>query len=836
MALTQRVAYAEGQRITAGDLTSEQLYLLALDSRHNLGEHAPGVALGLVPSTDVSGDAIVTAGVAIDQQGRELLSSAGVLSPAAPGARCVDLWTVYCLVPLPQRRPGTYDCSPSSFTRWREFGQIVASPGDLAGAPVPPYDGAVYVGRVNCDAIPDVSYVALKGQRVADPGARAWMQVGPANGRDRYGFLVTATDAAGSSRPKLAIDRQGKNTLWGGVSLLGYQADALLPSPVARFLLRAVARIPGDAGAEIRARLTPLGGVAGPDLGLVFLYGGKPIGNMLQLARGAHDIQNQLAEFNETSKLVSLSLVQEDPDADKDKDVQAPSESLLTAQDTPLTATGSSLELRKWPDPPAPPVITTRGCVAPAPQDAHSQLPNGISFMPPTRPVQHAPVPGASAALIGWNGAQVPQFRLDLGPKKENDPFRRLTIGAPDGSGEFKLWLTGDGTGNLQLIGAGTALTPSISLNVTGRIEQAPIQPDPTDPRFTALLVLAWLHGLQSSVQASTVVALAVSGLPALIETGKPWQYQVTATNSGAVPVTADKLFETRSIAGQTLLTNIANQTVINPGANPVFNINHTAGDMGVTGDLSIEVRMSGKIGNFPWWKAATAGPIPVVQSPALDLSDLPSSAPPDADFNYTFTITNPANIAIHLTSVTVTEGNGAVQQLPIPNADIPPHGRQTFGPVDHHGGIDADLTVQIVISFTWANGPASSVTANQTIKSLADLQIVVSNITHPVPIGGPWSYDLVLTNIGNKALTIPQAHGLKQCLSSHDFHTTPWANIPLVADIQLKPNESRTVAGIASVTVPQATQHIVLEIESTYDRELRSWTPKATTTDINIP
>ncbi len=635
MALTQRVAYAEGQRITAVDLTSEQLYLLALDERHNLGEHAPGVALGLAPSTDVSSDAIVTAGVAIDQQGRELLSSAGVPSPAAPGANCVDLWSVYCLAPLPQRRLGTYDCSPSSFARWREFGQIVASlPGDPAGAPVPPYDGAVYLGRAECNVNPDVSYVVLKGQRVADPGARAWMQVGPANGRDRYGFLVTATHAAGSSHPKLAIDRQRKNMLWGDINLLAYQAHALLPSPVAGFLLKAVARIPGDAGEEIRARLTPLGGVAGPALGLVFLYGGKPIGNMLQLGRSTRDIRNQLEQFNKTSNLVSLSLVQEDPDEDRDKDIQAPSEILLTAQDTPLTATGGSLELRKWRDPPAPPAVTTRGYATPAPQDTHTQFPNGISFTPPARPVQCAPLPGASAALTGENGVQVPQFRLDLGQKKENDPFLRLAIGAPDQNGHFNPWLTGDGTGNLHLIGAGAAQTPSMTLNVTGRIDQAPIEPDPTDPRFTALLVLAWLHGLQSSMQASTVIALAISGLPTRIETGKPWQYQVTATNSGAVPVTADKLFETRFMAGQTLLTNVANQTVISPGASQVFNINHPAGDVGGAGNLYIEVRMSGKIGNFPWWKAVTAGPIPVDQSPAPDLTALPSSAPPDADFN----------------------------------------------------------------------------------------------------------------------------------------------------------------------------------------------------------
>jgi hypothetical protein len=379
-----------------------------------------------------------------------------------------------------------------------------------------------------------------------------------------------------------------------------------------------------------------------------------------------------------------------------------------------------------------------------------------------------------------------------------------------------------------------------MSLNVTGRIEQNPIQADPTDPRFTALLVLAWLHGLQSSVQASTVVSLATSGLPTLIESGKPWQYQVTATNSGGVAVTADKLFETRSIAGQTLLMNIANQTGIPSGGNQVFNINHTAGDMGVTGNLSIEIRMSGKIGNFPWWKAVTAGPIPVVQSPALDISGLPSSAPPHAEFNYTFNIANPANIAINLTSITVTEGNSAPQQLAIPSPDIAPSGGQTFGPVDHHGGINTDLPVQIAVIFTWANGLASSVTVNTTIKSLVDLQIDFQNITHPINIGAAWSYDLVFTNVGDQTLTIPQAYGLKQRLSSQDFPTTAWADIPLNADIQLNPNQSHTLTGLAAPVVPVGTTHaptqIVLEIQHKYDRERRTWTPDNATKEIAIP
>ncbi len=836
MAGSQRVSYAEGQRISAVDLSSEQVYLLGLDARHNLGEHAPGVAVGLVAASDMAGDAIVTSGVAIDAQGRELLSSSDVSSPVAPGATCMDLWIVYCLVPLGPRRPGAYDCSPGAFSRWREFGEIVASASDSASSPMPPYDGAVYLGRVDCPATPDIGYVALMGQKVADPGAHAWLQVGPAIGRDRYGFLVSATDTSGVSAPRLAVDRMGRNTFWGDVSLLSYQADALLPSPLTGFLVKVQARNPGDAGEQIRARVTPLPpGAAGAALALTFLAGGKLLGKPLQLSGNVKQLQKQLLDFNKTSSLVSLSLIEDDPGEEKDRDVPAPPESLLTAQDMPLTATGGSLELQKWPDPPPAQAVAVRGCLTQAGHDTPSQLPNGISFTAPDQPVKRTPLAGASAAAVTENDIPVVQMRLDLGQKKDNDPFLRLAIGGPDQNGDFNPWLTGDGLGNLELCGAGTAATPSMSLNVTGRIEQGPIQPDPTDPRFTALLVLAWLHGLQSSVQASTVVSLAFGQLPTVIETGKAWQYQLTATNSGSVTVKADKLFETRFIAGQTLLTNIANQTAIDPGASQAFTINHAAADMGVTGNLSIEVRMSGKIGNFPWWKAVNAGPIPVVPSPALDISGLPSSAPPGASFDYGFTITNSANLVIHLNSVTVTEG-GAPQQLAIAAADLQQNAQETFGPVNHPGGINANVMVQIAIAFNWANGPASSVTANKTIASLVDLDIQVKNISHPIHSSTAWTYELVLKNTGNQPLTIPQAHGLQQRLSSADFTTTPWVDIPLGAAITLNPGHSHTDAGIAATQVPAATNDFQLQIQPTYNRENRTWTPPPTTKDIHMP
>lgn len=833
----QRVNYAEGQRLSAADLLSEQMYLLGLDARHNLGEHVPGVALGLMSSSDVTGDPVISPGVAIDAQGRELLSSASTPVPVLPaGAACVDLWIVYCLVPLRLRQPGLSDCSPGAFQRWREFGQIVANGANAGDAPAAPFNGAVYLGRVRCDSSTDVSFVALMGQRVADPGNRSILQVGPVNDRDTNGFMVQSTDGTGVFTPRLAIDRFNKTSFWGDLNLQGYFASALLATPVDQAFLLVQAKKPGDAGEQIRVRLTPSRMAGGKQVfNVTFLVAGKSVGTPFIIGPDLDNIKNQISAFDKTSSLVSLSLVVRDqaPDQREDPALNAasPIDQVLTGQDDPLDASGGDLKLQQWPDPPVQSSTRVRGCAPPASTDPPDQLPNGISFTPPAQPVKRTPLPGASAATITENGNSVLQLRLDLGLKKDNDPSTRLSMGAPDSTGKFAAWLTGDGNGKLAINGGGASANPSLNLNVTGTIQQAPIQPDATDPRFANLLVLAWLHGLQSSVQASTVVQLSIPAPPVLIETGQPWSYTVSATNSGLAAVTADKLFETRSIGGQTLLTNVANQTVIPPGPPSVFTIQHVAGDMGTTGDLSIEVRMSGKIGNIFWWKPVTAGPIPVVPSPPLDSTDLPSSTPPGADFDYSFSIKNTAARAIHLTAVTVTEAALALPQ-PVPPGDMQQGDTNSFGPITHPGGINADLTVKISISFDWHNGPSSSVTATKTIRSLTDLKIQFQMVPASISVGAAWTYKLQLTNSGAQPLVLQT---LEQRLSSVDFPTTAYASIPLGGSIHLNPGESQPVGSIAGTLVPAATTKVTLEIRSTYLREGRTWTPQTVTEVINV-
>jgi hypothetical protein len=793
-----RVYYGEGQKLRADDLHSEQAYLIALDARHLAGEHAAGIVRGLNVGSGILGDRVIQPGIAIDDAGRELSLSVAQPAPDPPAGASLDLWLVYSRRPLRLQQAGKWDCGPTAFQRWREFGLIVTTEVAQGGAPASPAERALYLGRISSKSTTDIRYAALLGSLVKDPGARSLMQIGPMPGHDRNGFVINADDGSGAPTPRLLVDRRGNNVLYGSVTLLDYRACAVVPGPDNKSRILVEAKQPGPAGELIRGdfafdsagtyRLQFLRGQGGPR---------EPL--TLSVAAG----QNALDEFNKTSVLVRLTLL---PPVDGARSL---SNATIIGRSVALTPCGGMLELCAWPNPPG---------------DAGSgKEPNGLSFLAIPNPQKVTPLPAIYSIKAADNGKPVEQLRLDLGAKKDADPTTRLAIGATD-KAVFVSWLTVSGKCGVTLVGGDMSDTnkPPISFNVTGTIEQAPIKPDPTDPEFTNLLVLAWLSGLERSVQATTVVQLAFENLPTLIETGQPWSYSVRATNQGIAPVTGDKLFETRSIAGQTLLTNIANQVIIPAGGNQAFPINHRANEM-PAGQLSIEVRMSGKIGNFPWWKSvSTPAPIPVVNSPQIDLSDVPESVPPGAKWDHSYIVKNVSGIAINLSAATITEGSNTSHQ-PVAQT-LHQNETTSFGPVFHPNGISADLPVAISVDFSWENGPVSNVTSRKMIHVSADLAI---DFQTPISlqVNTAWSYSLVLRNVGSRPLAI---QSLKQRLSSTDFATTPFADIPLTAPINLHQGQSTAVTVQFGIQVPSLTTQVKLEVQPEYKRggDTYTWEP----------
>ena len=179
--------------------------------------------------------------------------------------------------------------------------------------------------------------------------------------------------------------------------------------------------------------------------------------------------------------------------------------------------------------------------------------------------------------------------------------------------------------------------------------------------------------------------------------------------------VNGDKLFETRTVGGQTLLTNIANQVFIPGQGSQDFRIQHQIKEM-PAGQLSIEVRMSGKIGNLPWWQSAsTPSPIPVVDSPQVDLSEVPDTVQQGGDLNYHYAVKNVSAKTIQLSGGTITEG--ADPPRPFIAAQVLQQNEiARFGPM-LHAGITDDLRVTVSINFIWEGGTPSSVAASKTVR-----------------------------------------------------------------------------------------------------------------------
>jgi hypothetical protein len=126
----------------------------------------------------------------------------------------------------------------------------------------------------------------------------------------------------------------------------------------------------------------------------------------------------------------------------------------------------------------------------------------------------------------------------------------------------------------------------------------------------------------------------------------------------------------------------------------------------------------------------------------------------------------------MNLIKISVTEG-ATQKTLPAGNPLLQPGAQRAFGPVNHPGGIGADLPIQIEVDFSWPNRLASNAIANKTIVPLIDLDVQLQAISHT--------------------------------------------------------QHSGTV-------MPCETPKMTPEIQPTYQRENHIWIPQTTTEDINLP
>ena len=757
----RRVNYREDQRLRATDLTAEQEYLIERERSHNRTLHSSGIVLGLDVRAGLTTALAHQPGVCIDEEGRLLALEQMQEIAARSEGQCVDSWLVSCAAPGRIRRPGLAPCGPDAYDRLSEFVRVVnipVAPADIPVAPEPravylgrthfdpadsaspvaPEPGSAYAGDTNSGSQPDIPYTFLGAAEAAGPRGDMVMRVGPRNSHDRDGFTVGAAD---ETVPRLAIDRLGVNRLNGTVTLSDYLACARVNLPNGqRLIVRA--REPGAAGRKLYLRIKPERTGAPRSLRIDLFSGVKKLGESVVLNEG--DDQSTLfakLSLDVINPKVATALPSFESRSTLSGSEASPSppatglEFFDADQDISLSPCGGILELRNWSGAvgvvPAPP----RGCLPPVSSDDPVREPSGLSFEPmPTTP-KAPPLPGAYSVQTGDAKRPAQEFRLDLGEKRDNDQTTRFSVVNSDADQPYFEWVRISGVGTMQIAGsmpkpkpslpsaatassAETAQPLPVRLRVNGSLQPAPIKPDPLDPEFTTRLVEAWVSGLQSSVQASTVVNLTFNPpFPALIEAGKQWTYDTVITNNSSKEITVAGALETRTVVGlpSPLQKNISDQVKIPPGEQKTIPVVHQPNDTPV-GSLTIEIRVFGQIGNSHWWKSRVTDPIPVVQSPSIDLSGFPDSVPPETPWQQSFVIRNDASIALTLDSVTIAEENDtplALEGMPLV---VPAGGSHTFDKLSHDGITD-DVRFTVNANFTWAGGLASSISYDKIVR-----------------------------------------------------------------------------------------------------------------------
>ena len=227
-----RIAFQEGNRLFAVDLTAEQEYRLGLMGRHILAAHDWGVVSLLDPSYAIDGD------------GRELIQ----WNQTIPTATEPNVWVYYCEHPPQPPRP----CENAHVTRTEQRALAVLNPNSdldpeqtedesidrilngrvagLAGARLWPVAIAPEA---------NIHFTSLNAAAIADVQGRARMQIGPRGSADPFWFVLWQNP----DTRRFATDRKDA-WFWGDLLVSGAQKVALLALSTGKFV-RIQERIPG---------------------------------------------------------------------------------------------------------------------------------------------------------------------------------------------------------------------------------------------------------------------------------------------------------------------------------------------------------------------------------------------------------------------------------------------------------------------------------------------------------------------------------------------------------------------------------------------------------------
>lgn len=558
-----RVHYRERQRLSAADLRREQDYRLGLMGQHAIAHHLPGVVRGLRVAGAPRGG-VLTAGVAVDAFGRDIVvpQALGLDFDHPADDRPRYLLLHYC--EAPQQLPPGRACADVPAPRIAQrFALRLATQLDEAGDRTPPFDTARAAGSAGLAPLPvllsgiapgdeafgaiSAAYTGTRASAVRSPVDGSSMQCGLAGRTDFFHFLVCTPNGTDTPSRRLGVDRDGTVHVWRPLVISGRQGAATVAVGADR-VLRISAPIPAGARVRVQAVL----GAKFVQLSELSLLQTTMAGTTRALRAPAIKFSKAVAELSfEAGAQGRAELFDLGKSAGRKRlrvaqggiaAVPAPA-----AVPPPVAAVAAAAAAAAaLIDPAAAVAAPAAAAPAPAPAppsavafsvpldavDAHLLL--GASDPAPGaeplagavvfQPAPDAAAPGLSdplarevrAVMSSRPGDIVPatELRIGGGAEDDTDTGRRFSIGATDAdAGIYRPALSMDGGRRLTIHRSASkaeegAPEPCL-LKSTGTVYLPPI--GPKDERVPDLMVLAYMNGLWSAGNVTSVVTIALS-------------------------------------------------------------------------------------------------------------------------------------------------------------------------------------------------------------------------------------------------------------------------------------------------------------------------------------
>ncbi|HJS23130.1 MAG TPA: hypothetical protein VJ751_02085 [Pyrinomonadaceae bacterium] len=859
MSVPARVRYRERQRLRAGDLRAEQDYLLGLAGRHNVGPHEWGIVRGLALTFE-GNTLTVQPGLAIDGYGREIVvfEPVQIELDAQPAGKLVYLFAC-------QRPHGS--CGNAPNPRWRDVAKVMIS---LELLPVPETGSELALVRaagLSCDVQPspvllgeiaqstsgleaDLSNVRstrLKAAQIVAPSGASVVKVGKGALGDQYHFRLASRIGTALS-DRVAVDQDGNVNFWGDLIVTGSALAPIALNVAGEVLI--IKALP-SAGAQIRWR-SYIDETTENNLVLEFrdLFKQRdllvlPVGTN----EGADNIPEIIKQFNATAKLVNVQLQPRNNGGDDNERFfrfalpnipipipilhpQRPSNEGPAAtgvktkdnHDTDFRYQSPSIVFE-----PENPNVPHVFCGCDDEVEKLFVLPNGIGFRAGVAPPR-VPARDVYSIKVGEDEQQHEQLRAALGNFEEGDLGRRFSVGSmqiENNAPEFNPWLIVRGNAAVELPGGqtdGNGL-PFVMLDVKGTLRLPPVTPDPRDPVFKSLLLLTFLTGVLS--HGASPVSITVTDLPTFVESGQDFVYTIQVTNQDFVQKLEDIKGTDRFIGHANTHSLNLPGTAIDPRANRSYVITHQPADFQGLDELSVDVFIEAQMGNRKVaGKITTTPPVPVIESPFIDLTMIPAEVP--AGWSTPILIENRADRALTIVGNLVARGLGPDQQLqPTSTVLQASENTDTTTALLVPKNIAGNQNLEVELTYHWP-APPTNRTTKTTQAVLVTKLLAVSTVGTPVP-NGAWTFGLEFSNTTGRQVRLLE---LKVTVTAPN-------EAPRVVNFELdeviRNNQTFTQSGIDGIIGPSGTiETIDLQMSLRYRR--KDWDPVVDSLSITIP